>query len=108
MTWSALRAPTVAGAFVCAALYPVMLPTMTQTKMKATKPPTTIRRRLLVSAWDMVDIWLARSLGFTLHLLPGDHSLQLVLAGADHHVGNPPITSVKIIIHVVSATGAAK
>ena len=44
----------------------------------------------------------------TLHLLPGDHSLQLVLAGADHHVGNPPITSAKIIIHVVSATGAAK
>ena len=44
----------------------------------------------------------------TLHLVPGDHSLQLVLAGADHHVGNPPITSAKIIIHVVSATGAAK
>jgi len=44
----------------------------------------------------------------TLHLLPGDHTLQLVLAGADHHVGNPPITSAKIIIHVVSATGAAK
>jgi hypothetical protein len=44
----------------------------------------------------------------TLHLLPGDHSLQLVLAGADHHVGNPPITSAKIIIHVVSAIGAAK
>jgi len=43
-----------------------------------------------------------------LHLLPGDHTLQLVLAGADHHVGNPPITSAKIIIHVVSATGAAK
>ena len=44
----------------------------------------------------------------TLHLLPGDHTLQLVLAGTDHHVGNPPITSAKIIIHVVSATGAAK
>jgi hypothetical protein len=44
----------------------------------------------------------------TLHLMPGDHSLQLVLAGADHHVGNPPITSAKIIIHVVSAIGAAK
>jgi len=44
----------------------------------------------------------------TLHLLPADHSLQLVLAGADHHVGNPPITSAKIIIHVVSAIGAAK
>lgn len=44
----------------------------------------------------------------TLHLLPGDHTLQLVLAGADHHVGNPPITSAKIIIHVVSATGAAQ
>lgn len=44
----------------------------------------------------------------TLHLLPGDHSLQLVLAGADHHVGNPPITSAKIIIHVASAIGAAK
>jgi uncharacterized protein DUF4399 len=44
----------------------------------------------------------------TLHLLPGDHSLQLVLAGADHHVGNPPITSAKILIHVVPAIGAAK
>src|ERR1043166_8679396 len=44
----------------------------------------------------------------TLDLLPGNHTLQLVLAGADHHVGNPPITSAKIIIHVVSATGAAK
>lgn len=44
----------------------------------------------------------------TLHLLPGDHSLQLVLAGADHHVGNPPITSAKIIVHVTSAIGAAK
>jgi hypothetical protein len=44
----------------------------------------------------------------TLHLVPGDHSLQLVLAGADHHVGNPPVTSAKIIIHVVSAIGAAK
>ena len=44
----------------------------------------------------------------TLHLVPGDHSLQLVLAGADHHVGNPPVASAKIIIHVISATGAAK
>jgi hypothetical protein len=44
----------------------------------------------------------------TLHLLPGDHSLQLVLAGADHHVGDPPIASAKIIIHVASAIGAAK
>jgi len=44
----------------------------------------------------------------TLHLLPGDHSLQLVLAGADHHVGNPPIASAKIIIHIVSAIGAAE
>jgi len=44
----------------------------------------------------------------TLHLLPGDHTLQLVLASADHHVGNPPITSAKIIIHVVSATGPAQ
>jgi hypothetical protein len=44
----------------------------------------------------------------TLHLSPGDHSLQLVLAGANHHVGNPPIASVKIIIHVSSATGTAK
>jgi len=44
----------------------------------------------------------------TLHLLPGDHSLQLVLAGADHHVGNLPITSAKIIVHVTSAIGAAK
>jgi len=44
----------------------------------------------------------------TLRLLPGDHSLQLVLAGADHHVGNPPITSAKIILHVVSAIGTAK
>ena len=44
----------------------------------------------------------------TLHLVPGDHSLQLVLAGADHHVGNPPVASAKIIIHVISAIGAAK
>lgn len=44
----------------------------------------------------------------TLNLVPGNHSLQLVLAGADHHVGNPPVTSSKIIIHVVSAIGAAK
>jgi len=44
----------------------------------------------------------------TLHLVPGEHSLQLVLAGADHHVGNPPVASAKIIIHVISATGAAK
>ena len=44
----------------------------------------------------------------TLHLVPGDHSLQLVLAGADHHVGNPLVASAKIIIHVISATGAAK
>ena len=44
----------------------------------------------------------------TLRLLPGDHTLQLVLASSDHHVGNPPITSAKIIIHVVSATGTAK
>jgi hypothetical protein len=44
----------------------------------------------------------------TLHLSPGDHSLQLVLAGANHHVDNPPNASVKIIIHVISATGTAK
>jgi hypothetical protein len=35
-----------------------------------------------------------------LQLKPGDHTLQLVLAGADHRVATPVIASERITIHV--------
>jgi hypothetical protein len=35
-----------------------------------------------------------------LQLTPGAHTLQLVLAGANHRVGTPPIASDKITVHV--------
>jgi hypothetical protein len=37
----------------------------------------------------------------TLRLPPGDHTLQLVLAGSNHKVDNPPAASGKITVHVV-------
>ncbi len=38
---------------------------------------------------------------------PGDHTLQLVLAAANHRVGTPPIASEKITVHVIAKKAAA-
>ena len=45
----------------------------------------------------------------TLQLQPGDHTLQLVIAGANHRIGTPPVASERITVHVAakSAGGAA-
>ncbi len=42
-----------------------------------------------------------------LQLKPGDHTLQLVLAAANHRVGTPPIASEKITVHVIAKKAAA-
>ncbi len=43
-----------------------------------------------------------------LQLKPGDHTLQLVLAAANHRVGTPPIASEKITVHVIAKKAAAQ
>jgi Domain of unknown function (DUF4399) len=42
----------------------------------------------------------------TLQLPPGTHHLQLLMAGANHVVGNPPVASQVITVHVVARTAA--
>jgi hypothetical protein len=38
----------------------------------------------------------------TLQLQPGDHTLQLVIAGANHRIGTPPLASERITVHVAA------
>jgi hypothetical protein len=41
-----------------------------------------------------------------LQLPPGDHTLQLVIAGANHRIGTPPVASERITVHVAAKSAA--
>jgi hypothetical protein len=42
----------------------------------------------------------------TLPLQPGDHTLQLVVAAANHRIGTPPVASERITVHVAAKSAA--
>jgi Domain of unknown function (DUF4399) len=42
----------------------------------------------------------------TLPLPPCDHTLQLVIAAANHRIGTPPVASQRITVHIVAKSAA--